>query len=277
MYERAQERVSKVLSALGLVWMSTIEVQGGSGDGWIHWHALVMVDPTSKLSDLRRIVWSKWKIREQYADAVVDQETGEELQAARFRAESLGRVDVQWARTHGGAARYAAKYMVKPWPAVPPWMLDDTRRFRKFRFSSGAYDVLEKLHLHDRQRGSRRIHKATPHLRRARPLRERMARSCMNTLVFGDRDGAKVFLGRLRVGIIDTATVPGVAPIHLGKVSRVRVSAEPSSLALLLQMQDDPLYLRSRRAEYLRRLDELDVQWSLMQERRRRRGSANEN
>lgn len=268
-YRRAQPRVSKVLSALGDVWCATIEPQTKTGEGFIHWHALVFLAKGESLDDLRRRVDRHWSIREKYAEAVVDRETGEELQRAKFRRLHLGRTNVEWAHNKQGVSRYCAKYLVKSWPAVPPWMLDSTTRFRKHRFSDRWYDLQEQIHRHYRKRGSRTEPTASIRVP-ARTLRERMARSCSALHVFSDVEGEKRFLGAVRVLPIDAAALDGVEITQLGKIPAIRMSAKAEVLSELLRMHSDPVYQAKRGADFTAKLAELDAQWEMRQKRRQR-------
>ena len=89
--------------------------------------------------------------------------------------ESFGFVHVAEAQDRVGLGTYVAKYVVKRWEAVPAWMGESRRRWRKFRASPGFYDVLERLYRHDRHRGSRP--EPSGRRLRTRTLYQRMAAS----------------------------------------------------------------------------------------------------
>jgi hypothetical protein len=168
-YQRCNERVRRVLSGLGPhgIWFAAVEMQEKTGDGWPHWHGLVWVPDSRSIEEVKAEALSLWRVVTEH----VDTDTGE----VQRSIESIGFIDVQECRDSKGAAKYVAKYIVKPWNAVPEWLLVSRRRLRCVRFSSRAYDVLEKLGRHVRHRGSRK-----PRTGRGRPARtvlQRMGRS----------------------------------------------------------------------------------------------------
>jgi hypothetical protein len=187
-YQRCNERVrevARVVSKEG-IHVTAFELQGKSGAGWPHWHLIVFAPDDRPISEIRRRVEKAWSIIERREE--VDQETGEVLWETRSR-ESIGIVDVQEARTVQGVARYAAKYLVKAWPAVPSWMGESRRQLRKLRCSVKCFAWWECAGRHHRATGSRRKRTAGRR-RRTRSLFDRMASSGLSMRVMqrtGDR------------------------------------------------------------------------------------------
>lgn len=226
-YQRCNDRVRKVLGRLGALWACGFEVQTKTGDGWPHWHAIVFVPHQVSEAEARRRVRAAWSIREVFAESI-DPETGEVVQHVRRvpLAGSRG-ICVEDAKDAGGVARYVAKYIVKPWDAVPAWMGDSYTRFRKARFSGAFYDTLERLHRHHRDRRPRQAHRSLAKSTR-RTVFERMARSGCACDVF-QSDGARWrYLKTVGIPIqllAQHASTLGAVPHQLGKWSQVRFIA----------------------------------------------------
>jgi hypothetical protein len=172
-YQRGNEYVRKAIGGACPrgIYFAAFEVQGKTGDGWPHWHVMAWCPDSRTESEVKAAVARSWRTRVER----VNTETGEVARERRL----LGWVDVSTVRDRRGAGIYIAKYLMKSWPAVPGWMLGSTRRFRKVRMSSRAYDVLAKLYRHERASGGRQTEtdRDKPHRHRTRTLLERMARS----------------------------------------------------------------------------------------------------
>lgn len=186
-YDQVNERPRRVLAALrkflgydDLPAVTVLEVQGRTGDGWPHYHIVVLNLPSWLTeADVRRVVESAWVIRD-----------GED--------KSVGFVDVDRCRSVQASAHYLSKYVTKVWIAVPGWMLESSTRFRKVRLSAVCYDILERLHLHQRRRLDR-VRPPTRRLRPTRPLLQRMAASGTGWIVMRvDEDGRMKFVRALR-------------------------------------------------------------------------------
>lgn len=142
-------------------------------------------------------------------------ETGEVTSSV----ERIGYVDVQAVRDRIGAAKYVAKYLMKRWHALPGWMLESRRRFRKLRLSSRTYDVLERLYRHERRRGGRRgpvPGRRTP----TRRLIERLARSgSVSELFRVTADGQREYVGTLPVPLDrwPELLAMGAEPVRMGR------------------------------------------------------------
>jgi hypothetical protein len=268
-YQRCQERVRKVAGVLSRIWVASIEPQTKTGDGWIHWHLLVYVPGDVPLEECRRYVRRAWSIRECVVPELVDTETGEVLQRAKFKRESIGRVDVQEAGSRVGTATYVAKYIVKPWEAVPRWMGESTRKQRKFRLSGGFYEILERLHRHTPTRGSRKPASSGRRCR-ARALYDRMARSGSRTVVFQRHGNELRFHGVLAVPIGEVARVTRVEAVRVGKWGSVRFAADLAAVCELRRWARSGEGVEAvRRYREIGRL-ELAAAWENMQETRAR-------
>ncbi len=199
----------------------------------------------------------------------VDRDTGE----VSASVESIGWCDVQEARERRGIGRYIAKYIVKPWEVVPNWMGESTRRFRKMRFADGAYEVLERLHRHERQRGSRPIRTGTG--RRSRALFDRMARSGSYCNAFRRLNDAWEFVGTIAAPLEHASSLihlAGGRAVRLGPWAKVRY-AMASDAFTRLHAATIAGNLRAEchaaRARYVRqRRDELEALWDFKQEQR---------
>src|SRR5690606_11796195 len=89
------------------VWGRVTEVQTKTGDGWIHYHVALELAGTRwcssggwvKLGELASRIQDVWHHRWAYGNA-----------------------DLQLVRSKERVASYVAKYLAKPWPAVPQWI-----------------------------------------------------------------------------------------------------------------------------------------------------------
>jgi hypothetical protein len=245
----ANERVRKALGAAGRIWVCTMELQERTGAGFCHYHSLVCVEePGSSEASVKRQILSRWRFRP------VDRTTGELL-----RPITLGWVDVQHVRTRKAAAIYVSKYVTKRWSAVAPWMLRRRERFRKFRRSTAALDVLVQLQLHDRRQGSRR----PPSGRRfvQRTLAQRMASSGSELRVFRivDRWGRREFVRTLpihRDRLRHFCRTGGLGIVRLGQWRKMIFSVSPALLgrkSWAAERERQRQWLHERR-EYLEEL-----------------------
>jgi hypothetical protein len=208
------------------------------------------------LEDAIRLVKRRWRT----LDERIDEETGE---VHRTR-ESIGMVCVEFARERMGVATYCAKYLTKGWPAVPEWMGESYRRFRKLGISSGMYDVLERLHRHHRRRGSRPEVKHR-HLRR-RTLFKRMAASCASCLAFQKLGGRLLYCGTVAVPAVRLGVVvdryAGRA-VRLGRFPSCRVALSAEAFKRL--RRDGEYWERERERVISARLAEVREAWAEMQ------------
>lgn len=264
-YERAGERVRKVAAALSSkgVWAACVEVQTKTGDGWPHWHLLVWVPGCSDPAHLLRIVRKRWTIRDWSAP---DPTTGE----MKRSTYSIGFVTVELARDRVGVGKYVAKYITKPWEAVPDWMLASTKRFRKLRVSGEFYNVLERLHRHVRHVGGRK--ERLGKLRPTRTLLARMSASGSTSIVFRQEAGRLRFVRSLNCPVDDYPELVrfscGGRFVKLGKHIGCRVALTEAQITLV---SGHPGWTRSgfRTAKYrAERSIMLDVGWEQMQRRR---------
>lgn len=261
-YQRANEYVRKAI-ALGCprgIYFAVLEVQTKTGDGWPHWHVLAWCPDARTADQVKADTLRGWRTRSESVDA----DTGEVVASV----ERIGFVDVQEVRDATAAGKYVAKYMVKAWDAVPPWMLDSTRRFRKVRLSNRAYDVLEGLHRHERHRGERKARTGTG--RRTRTLLQRMASSGSTLQLFrAERHGRLRFTGTLPVpmeSLFDAVTARRLAPVRLGKMKAMVFEVSPG-FAALVRDQQGQWRQRVREAEH-DRICRLRAAWARMQRRR---------
>lgn len=261
-YQVCNERVREVTRKISLagVHVTALELQGKTGEGWPHWHLIVWAPDTRSVESIAAEVKRAWCI----VDEHVDQDTGE---VTRSRV-SIGRIDVQEARTREGVCKYAAKYVVKPWPALPAWMGESRRQLRKLRISNGCFDWLERVGRHVRHRGGRSV----PRSRRrpARRLWDRMASSGSQLAVFRREGERLLWVCTLPVpaaadGLNVLAEV-GAEVLRWGSWSALRVRLAERSLDELKRRRRELSELQ-RRYVQLRRV-QLEVAWDLDQERR---------
>jgi len=195
-YLVANERVRKTLGPVAKefqghgVYISVLEWQTKTGDGWAHWHGLVWMRDGLTIEEFTRRVTKSWSIPE---PVKVDHDTGEVLKYTRV---SLGFVKCEESDSNTAVAKYIAKYVVKEDEAGPaPWLLDSSRQLRKYRKSKGWNELAERLHLHVCKRGPRRV---PLHRRRAaRILAERIATSGLSTRCVEYRAGRWATVGFL--------------------------------------------------------------------------------
>jgi hypothetical protein len=175
-YDRCNERVREVARRISKhrLHVTAFEVQSKTGEGWPHWHLIVYAPDERSLESIREQVRKAWRIVEERVEC--DESTGEVLAVSRV-ADSIGFSDVQEAKTRQGIARYCAKYLVKPWAAIPPWMGEGRRQLRKLRISRGAFDWLASAGRHKPAIGGRRAVLSPGRCSKRRPLFCRMAAS----------------------------------------------------------------------------------------------------
>lgn len=161
-YTHQMPLISKLLSErLGIkIWTRIIEAQTNSGDGFIHWHILAdlagtryelrpgWVDLRAFNADLKRWWVDKWQLAK-----------GFNTQLVRDRKRIVG---------------YVAKYLVKPWPAIPTWIGEKIYGPRLVGFSKAASAMLREAGLTKERQPSAETEKT-----RASPVTifERMASS----------------------------------------------------------------------------------------------------
>lgn len=265
-YQRCNEYVRKAVGGACPkgVFFSALEVQTKTGDGWPHWHVLAWCPDDRPVAVVKAAVLKGWRTRTE----TIDQETGEVTRSS----EPIGvpaACDVQEVRDAVGAGKYIAKYMMKAWKAVPPWMLESRRRFRKVRLSTHTYDILEGLHRHDRHRGARKTRTGTG--RRTRTLLQRMAASGSSLTVFrvADRYGRREFVRSLPVprDRVEAACETGrLRPLILGPWRRMVFEVSPGFAAL---MKTEGAKWRAESKEYeRRRAGELAAAWADRHSRR---------
>jgi hypothetical protein len=269
-YERLNERVRKVASAVSRLWFNTFEVQAKTGDGWPHWHLLVWVPPGTSPHEVRAIVRRHWVWRELSEE--VDHNTGEILKRHRSAPRSAGFSDVQVAQHGIAVAKYISKYITKSWPALPEWILDSTRRWRKFRASQGVYEVLERLYRHEPKRGSRRP--PTGRIRSTRSVIQRITDSGSRMLTLTTRrsiDDRRQFLGCLNLlpsQVWRRLNHLGI-PIELdcitsGRVPQITIPA--SAIPMLVEYQARPEVMEERRRDLEYRTEMSYVEWRRLQD-----------
>jgi hypothetical protein len=183
-----------------------MEVQTKTGDGWVHWHVLCDLQGTEwcdgsgwiDLAGFNRRAWSVW--RDEFG---------------------IGGVDLQLIRSPRGAVGYCAKYLTKPWAAIPQWMLAERSSVRLFGCSKEAGRIIrERLGIQQRMHAG----KKTGERRERLPLVDRLAMSGLSCKVVGEqtnRDGttAHVYMGTLQVSIQTLIE-------HQRRLQGVRVDAE---------------------------------------------------
>lgn len=263
-YQRVADRVREVARAISLegLHVTALELQGKTGDGWPHWHLIVRAADGRALEAIRSTVRRAWSVRTEH----VDHDTGE----VSYTRESVGFSNVKEARDRRGVARYTAKYLLKPWPAVPSWMGESNRQLRKLRLSSGCFDYLERVGRHVRHRGSRRA--ATRRRRPARRLFDRMARSGLSHAVFRRQGDRLVFVTLVPVPAstdgADLLQAAGGRPVQLGRWAQVRWALDDRALARLRASRDELVDLQRR--EFRQRRTRIEVGWEMAQYERER-------
>lgn len=195
-YRMLAAKLPDLFHRLGIrVWGRVYEPQTESGGGWIHAHVVAdLAGSGLRLGALAKRIWRLWR-----------------------ETWGIGGCDVKPAKSRRGVAGYMAKYLTKAWPAIPPWMLESTRRFRLVGFSRRASGVLQQRGLKCR-RVARRVPGLVPRHRRrpCRPLIDRLAWSGMTCNAFerttrADGTSEYRFLERLPVGftVLAEAQVAG--------------------------------------------------------------------
>ena len=188
--ERVRE-VSRALSPQG-IHCAALEMQTKTGEGWAHWHLMVwMGTQVMSVVDATEIVRRAWCC----SHPQIDFDTGELLGRNWI---SCGRVHVSLAKNRQGASRYAAKYLCKPWKAVPTWMGESFSQTRKLRLGVKCFDWLESHGRHTRKRAVRAIPGRSLERRRL-TMFERMARSCRSMSVMRKREGVLQYYCSLEV------------------------------------------------------------------------------
>lgn len=272
-FQRVDDRVRKVMRVVvghgRGIWVATIEPQTLTGDGWMHYHGIVLVPAEISDDEVRRRVRKSWVIREM---SEPDPETGRR----KRMTIPIGISHVETCRDAGAGALYVAKYMAKAWPAVPQFMLDSTQRFRKARFSDAFYDLLEDLHRHHRVRKPRTAPSGKNHRRRT--LAERLALSGSSWHAFRVENGRKRFVGEIKAdigaGMRRLVREFGAAPIVLGTPLATRLVMTPA--AFRRARADPRVFEGDRNAYIVNRLVAEYAAWHEMQERRRAEARASE-
>jgi hypothetical protein len=269
-YARCNPRVCKLMEHVcrsdlapeGLrTYFGTSEVQSGSGDGWIHWHLLAWIPPgdTRSLDEIRSDALRHWRVREES----VDPETGE----VSCHFEPIGAPHCQkfeWVHTREGAARYITKYITKQWPAFPEWILKREGRWRCMRPSVGAFVMLERIHRHQRRRGSRPVPRHVR--RRARSILERMASSGTSLNAYVRRGGVYHWRGSAPVPAQSFDRVckdfGGIyARPPIGGWHRARVVMSPDDYQRLVRACDDGQFEAERQWAFFDRAADLAASW----------------
>ena len=273
-YQACQDRVREVVRRLlpdrRRLWVSALEIQEKTGEGWPHWHLLVWMEgdtrAAGKGSVLQAEVERAWSIKAE----IVDQDTGEVTRGPLTR---IGFVSIEDVRSREGAVRYCMKYLLKPWSAMPFWIGDSHRQFRKLRISPAMFDHLQALGLYERRRGSRRVPSGRRRAR-ARRLFERMADSGSKTLLFrAGEDRPTQYAGTIEAypeDLLNAAVADGVQYRLLQRGSDcVRVFKAPDLIAVAERHKDE---LKERQVERRRqRLLELENAWDFVQAEREQR------
>jgi hypothetical protein len=256
-YQRCNDYVRKVLSAMSGrgIFICAFEVQSLNGDGWPHWHGLVWAPDDRSLDDVKAAGVKAWRTTTEHVDEV----TGEVVRSR----ELIGWVDVQAAKDRKAVGIYVSKYITKAWPAVPAWMGQSDRKFRKVRWSDGVYDVIERLHRRDRVRGSRRPSSLRGR-RPARPLFERMASSASSLDVFKvGRWGEREYVATVPIpidrvkGLMSQGAMRMVRP---GRVPQMVFEISPGLVELALGADRWRWKVEGRRFVKARRR-ELEAAW----------------
>lgn len=120
-YNACMKKISKLLTEkLRLsIWGRVIEPQTQSGDGYIHWH--IVADVTDTEFEKKR-----W-IRDRYwVDLKALQGRVKYYWCERWKLGQPQGQDIQQVKSRTGMAGYLSKYITKPWPAIPQWILKRT-------------------------------------------------------------------------------------------------------------------------------------------------------
>jgi len=275
-FQFANDRVREVCQALSRgpgrgIWVAVIEAHQLNGDGFIHWHCLVYA-PGLSIPDAYRLIYRKWRVWDEVrAPDVIDQDTGEVTRGellARFSEPIGSQVRVEVAGSKVGSSKYAAKYIVKPWAAVPPWMLASRRKWRKVRESGPYRDYLKAKGVRVSPPARPRVERdhRLPRLR-ARVLSERMARSGSRCILWQRQGSRLAFAGVVALPFagVETDIASGAGRVLLRQypggraVARLVVSA---AVAAELKAREDPG--RVAACVLARRLD-IEAAWDRMQ------------
>lgn len=237
-YDRGNERIRKVMSEVAPkgIYMSAFELQTKTGEGWPHWHVLAWVPDGRTDEQLRKQAKRLWCMK---TPEEIDTETGEVVRMSE--RVSLGFVDLEAARDSVATGAYVGKYLTKPFGAVPAWMGDSRRRFRKLRFSMHCYDVLERMHRHDRVRGSRRKPESGRPRRKTRTLFQRIAAGGAEMVAFRADDSGRLRFARtvpVSFDMIEDRLVPALKSfrsLRLGKPGRCAFAVRAAELNAWLE------------------------------------------
>ena len=272
-YNACNERLRKAIKKVfpDAVRFSTFELQTKTGDGWPHWHLLVWLPPDDQRSveELKAKVVKRWITVHQITS--VDESTGE-VQTRRYRLQIAQPqcIQVELVKQAIGAATYVAKYLTKRWEAVPAWMGESYKRFRKYRACDRYYEVAEQLTLHHRSRGGRPPRRGCSHHRRRR-LFDRMAISAARLNLYEPSGAGWKYKGTLSVPatkLVDVLARVGGELISLGEFGKLRGTVPVDSLAKLFQLVPD---YRADQVEFIReRRHEVVHAWDRMQYERER-------
>jgi hypothetical protein len=180
-YRLAGLRVSRLFSQrLGMkVWVRVIEPQTKTGDGWMHWHCIVEAAGTTWCPDGR---WVKLK------------ELWEEMRRVWWDEWQFGRmVRVDLPKSCEKVAGYVAGYIVKGWPAIPPWLLESDKGFRLVGFSKAAGELV---------RTAMKIPPRLP-IERTKPVKRRRHRAKLIDRLACSGESSAVFVEGVYVGTIE--------------------------------------------------------------------------
>lgn len=266
-YQRCNDRVRQVARAVSRngIHATGFELQGKTGDGWPHWHLVIWAPDDRSLDEITARVRSAWVTVTEHAD----HDTGEVTHRSVEPIAGRHGIDVTEATTPEGLARYTAKYLLKPWPAVPSWMGESTGQKRKLRLSVAMFDWAERAGIRQRIRGTRRLHRRRR--RPARPLFQRMARSATQHLAFVvTEDGKLKFLGTVWAPSgpdgIDHLASHGCQSFNHGSVLSLRWATD---LDTYWRLRRDPAGLAMSQRAYRQNLREVRAMWDYEQSRRR--------
>ena len=134
-YRCMSPRVSRLLSdRLNInAWCRVIEPQTKTGDGWIHWHVI---------ADFKGTRWMHQKHDRPFIEL---RDLAHELRFWWQEKYNGGNVDVDFKvhRLGEQMGKYVAKYISKPWKALPPWLLVTEKKVRVVGYSSEAKERIQ--------------------------------------------------------------------------------------------------------------------------------------
>lgn len=244
------------------VWGRVAEVQTRSGDGWIHWHLLIDVGDT-------RYDASSWKGRA-WVDLKQLRADVMRYWCHNWRFGGEGSQDVQPVRKRQAVAGYLSKYVVKPWPAIPQWVLR-RKIIRLVGFSLAANRILRQAGLLENRNPPR---SCRPRQRRPiTALMDRLAASGLTSKVIQGRR----WLGNLH-GTMEDIVIASLAGQGVRLKKRVYCGAQSIATKAVAVLTDattrglesinawlDRMGVTERcEAAYHRRLAELWHSWSSM-------------